>query len=160
MNVYYAMLDWIHLLATVTWIGGTIFYVLVLMPSFAVLDPPQRGKLAGAITKRYAPISWLAIFFLILTGILMGIERGGQIINLSTTYGILFLIKHICVLLMICIGILISFVLAPRMKPKSSGPPSPPSPQMIKIQKTMGLLGLTNMILGIAVLLFTALARA
>lgn len=165
MNVYYALLDWVHLLATVTWIGGTIFYILVLMPAISVLDPPQRGKLAGAIVKKYAPISWSAVFLLVLTGILINIERGAPVVSLSTTYGILFFVKHICVLVMICIGIVISFVLGPKLKPpvggdQPAGPPPPPSPQVIKTQKTMGFLGITNMLAGIAVLLLTALARA
>ena len=165
MNVYFALLDWVHLLATVTWIGGTIFYVLVLMPATSVLDPPQRGKLAGAIAKKYAPISGLAVLLLILTGVLISIEFGTPVINLSTTYGILFLIKHICVLLMVCIGIVVGFVLGPKIKPPAAGdqpagPPPPPSPQVIKIQKTMVFLTTIIMLLGIAVLLLTALARA
>ena len=94
MNVYFALLDWIHLLAAVVWIGGIIFYVMILFPSSLVLDPPQRGKLMGAIMKRYAPITWAAIILLIVTGILINIERGIATISLSSTYGILFFIKH------------------------------------------------------------------
>ncbi|MBT3275992.1 MAG: DUF4149 domain-containing protein [Spirochaetales bacterium] len=165
MNVYYAILDWIHLLATVTWIGGIIFYTLVLMPATSALDPPQRGKLMGAISKKYAPMSGVAILLLILTGILINIERGIPVISLSTTYGIFFFIKHLCVLVMICIGVVIALVLGPKLKPPASGDqpagsPPPPSPQVIKLQKTMGLLGTINMVLGIVVLLLTALARA
>ena len=68
--------------------------------------------------------------------------------------------NRVVIIAIVTIGILISFVLAPKMKPQSSGPPAPPSHEVIKIQKKMGLLGLTNMFLGIAVLLLTALARA
>ena len=162
MNIYYALLDWVHLLATVSWIGGIVFYVTILLPSSFVLDPPQRGKLMGAIMKRYAPITWVGIILLILTGILISIERGMPVISFSSTYGILFFIKHICILIMICIGVIISFVLGPKIVPKAppAGPPSPPGPEVIKIQKTMGILGNLNMFVGIAVLLLTALARA
>lgn len=167
MNIYYALLDWVHLLANVTWIGGIIFYIVVLMPSFSVLDPPHMGKLMGAIVKRYAPLTWGAILLLIVTGILMNIERGGAIISLGTTYGILFFIKHIFVLIMVINGILISFVLGPKLQPKApdagniaAAPAGPPSESVIKTQRIMGLLGMINLYAGMAVLLLTALARA
>ncbi len=121
----------------------------------------------GAIVKRYAPLTWGAILLLIVTGILMNIERGDAIVSLATTYGILFFIKHICVLIMVINGILISFVLGPKLQPKApdSGnaaavPSGPPDQSMIKTQRIMGLLGVVNLFAGMAVLLLTALARA
>ena len=163
MNYYYAALDWIHLIGTVTWIGGMIFYVLILMPSMKAIEPSQAGKLVGALTKRYAIFVWGAIILLIVTGILISLNRNVRLFQ--NTRGILLGIKHIVIACMIIVGAVISKGIGPRLAappklpPDSAAPPSGPPPQIIKLRKLAGRLGSLNLLLGIAVLALTTLSR-
>ena len=166
MSVLWVFVLWLHLLATVAWIGGMIFYVLVLVPSMGAIDPPQRGKLVGAVLKRYSPLAWGAIIVLIITGIFIAVYKGFGGVSFSSNYGIILFAKHLVILIMIVIGALVSFVIGPKLKAPpapaevaSGGPPGPP-PGMVKLQKQAGALGLINLVLGIAVLFLTELLKS
>ena len=164
LNVYHAILSFLHLLATASWIGGMIFYVLVLTPSLGAIDPPQRGKLLGALIKRYASFAWGAVIVLIITGILKTTALGVGQFLFTTTYGIFLGIKHIIILVMIVIGAIVSFGIGPKLmalskKPpdtSSGAPPAGPPPEVVKLQRMAGNLGYVNLVLGVAVLLLTA----
>ncbi len=163
MDIYQAILDWVHLLGTVTWIGGTIFYVLILTPSLGVLEPPQAGKLMGALVKRYALFAWGAIVLLIVSGIL--IASGRNVTLFKGTAGMLLGIKHIVVACMIVIGAIVGRVIGPKLAalakpPNGAQPTTPagPNPQAAKLRRTAGTLGVVNLLFGIAVLALTALA--
>ena len=147
--------DFLHLLATVVWIGGLIYINLVLMPSLTAIDPPQRGKLSGAVAKRFTILAWCAVIILLITGYLK--TPSGMLFNISNTSAVALTIKHILVLVMIAIGLLVTFVTAPKMKSLAPEPGEPPPPEFLKAQKQLSTLALTNMILGILVLLSVAI---
>jgi uncharacterized membrane protein len=163
MSILWVIVYWLHLLATVTWIGGMIFYVLVLVPSMGAIDPPQRGKLVGSILKRYAPLAWGAIVVLIVTGVFIARRTGMLGFNFNTTRGIVLFAKHVIILIMVLIGAMVSLVIGPKLKapPKvvegGSDAPAGPSPQAVKLQKQAGTLGVLNLVLGIGVLFLTEL---
>ena len=155
--MFYLIRDFLHLLATAVWIGGMIYSILVLMPSLTAIDPPQRGKLMGVAGKRFSFLAWGSIVVLLITGYLKTPE--GMLFDTSTTYGMTLMLKHLVMLLMIIFGILIGFVIVPKigkLAPKSG---EPPSPEFLKAQKQLPVFAVTNTILGIAVLLFVALLR-
>ena len=167
MNVYWAIIDWLHLLAVTTWIGGLFFYILVLVPSLQELEPPQAGKLVGAITKRYVPITWGSLVVLIVTGILISKSRGVLGVKLGSTYGVMLFIKHLLTLVMIVNGIIISAVIGPKLKPQvpppveqPSGPPAGPPPQVIKLRKLMAALGKLQVVFAVLVLFSTGALTA
>ena len=163
MDIYQAILDWVHLLGTVTWIGGTIFYVLIFTPSLKILEPPQAGKLMGALVKRYALFAWGAIVLLIVSGILISTSR--NVTLFKGTAGTLLGIKHIVIACMIVIGAVVGRVIGPKLAalakpPNGAQPATPPAPnpQAAKLRMMAGTLGIVNLLLGIAVLALTALA--
>jgi len=163
MSFLWVIVYWLHLLATVSWIGGMVFYVLVLIPSMGAIDPPQSGKLLGSVVKRYGPLAWGAIIVLIATGILISRRTGVLGFNFNTTRGIVLFAKHVAILIMVLIGAMMSFVIGPKLMapPKAveggSDAPAGPSPQAAKLQKQAGTLGVMNLILGIGVLFLTEL---
>ncbi len=61
----------IHLLGAVIWVGGMFFALLVLRPSLAVLEPPQRLALHGQVFKRFFRIVWHAMPLVLLSGYFM-----------------------------------------------------------------------------------------
>ena len=71
------ILVWIHLLAALTWIGGTLFLSLVLAPSYrALASKPDAGALFRATARRFRLIVWSAVAVLMLTGPLLVVFHG------------------------------------------------------------------------------------
>lgn len=163
MNILGIAIDWLHLLATVIWIGGMAFNLLVLRPSLTVIEPSQRIKLVCAVVKRFIYFAWGSIATLVITGIFMTPRISFSGALLSTTYGFVLAIKHALVLIMVIIVAVISFVLLPRLKTLSlsiaeASTPSRTSPhglplELVKIVQFIKL----NLALGILVLLVSTI---
>lgn len=59
----------IHLVAAILWMGGMTFMILALRPAaVAMLQPPERMMLMGAVWKRFFPIVMVSIVALFSTG--------------------------------------------------------------------------------------------
>jgi uncharacterized membrane protein len=145
------VIDFFHLLATVAWVGGMIYVNLVLMPSLPAIEPAQRWKLVGAVTKRFLMISWGSVIMLAVTGIIKSLsEEVGQ---LSAATQLALKVKYGLFAVMLLIGILISVVLAPKMTALAPKPGEKPSSQFPKVQKQISTLSFINMILAVIILL-------
>ena len=70
-------LTWLHLLAAVSWIGGTIFLSVVLAPVLK-REPfaSQKAMLFRTIARRFRAVVWGAIAVLLFTGSLLLHQRG------------------------------------------------------------------------------------
>lgn len=136
---------WLHYLASVMWIGGMAFNILVLRPSMVAIDQNQRPILGTKVLKRFIVFAWLSIIVLILTGISIAFSRLTFEDIFSPMYGIVLLSKHVVTLIMILIVTWVSFVFSKRLAPFA------PKPDTILI------LVKTNLSLGILVLLLTAI---
>ena len=147
MEIIYIITLWIHYLATVMWIGGMAFNLLVLRPSMIVIDQNQRPVLGTTVLKRFIIFAWLSILVLILTGIPIAFSHVAFEDILGTTYGIVLLSKHFVTLIMILIVTWVSFVLSVKLAPFAPKP------------NTILILVKTNLSLGILVLLLTAILR-
>ncbi len=60
---------WLHILAAITAVGGTIFARFVVVPSLDPLAPDQRAALHAAMRARWSTIVAAAIGFLLLSGL-------------------------------------------------------------------------------------------
>jgi copper resistance protein D len=152
------VVDFLHLLATVTWIGGMLFMKLVLMPAMEAIDPPQRGLLMGAAAKRFTIVAWSCTVVLLATGFLK--TPGQYLFDSGTTFGTLLLIKHVVIVLMIVVGLVITLSVAPRLRALAPAPGKAPSPELAAVQKRLEALSATNTVLGLVVLLLVAMLRA
>ena len=71
------LLVWLHLLAAISWIGGTIFLSVVLVPVLKrELFASQRALLFRTIARRFRALVWGAITVLLFTGLLLLHQRG------------------------------------------------------------------------------------
>jgi len=147
--------DFLHVLATTTWIGGMIYTNAVLMPSLSAIEPSQRGKLIGAVSKRFTLFAWSSIIILVITGFM--VTPSGVLFNTSNTYGITLTIKHVVVLVMIVIGLLITFVISPKLMSLAPSADEKPAPDYLKAQGQLALLARVNLVLGILVLLLAVM---
>ena len=100
-----AVLKSLHVLAAVVWVGGMAFALLVLRPSLAVLEPPQRLALHMQVFRRFFLIVWHAMPVLLLTGyaMLFGVLGGFATVNWAVH------LMHLSGLLMTAIFLAIFF---------------------------------------------------
>ncbi len=90
---------WLHLVAAITWIGGMIFILVVLLPVVRpALAPDRRALLVGQVGVRFGFISLAALIILLVTGYINGDRRNVDWTDLTaTTYGTRLLIKLLLV---------------------------------------------------------------
>jgi uncharacterized membrane protein len=67
----YAGLKALHLLCAVVWVGGMFFAYVVLRPSLAAIEAPQRMLLHTRVFKKFFLIIWHAMPVVILSGFAM-----------------------------------------------------------------------------------------
>ena len=58
----------LHLLATLVWVGGMFFAIMVLRLAAGELDPPIRVPLWGRVFQKFFPWVWMAVIILLLSG--------------------------------------------------------------------------------------------
>lgn len=91
---------WIHILAAITAVGGTIFMRMALVPSVAVLADDQRKALHEQVRSRWVKFVMGAILFLLLSGFYNFFRRLNQGFepDAKRLYNILFGIKFLLAL--------------------------------------------------------------
>ena len=73
----YALMNFLHLLAAIVWLGGVSFVLIALRPAAAaLLSPPQRLPLMAQVLSRFFVLVWLSIGLLLLTGLPMLLSVG------------------------------------------------------------------------------------
>jgi uncharacterized membrane protein len=60
---------WLHILAAITAVGGTIFMRFALLPSVGALPEDERKKLHEGVRSRWVKFVMAAILFLLASGI-------------------------------------------------------------------------------------------
>ncbi|MDR3532847.1 MAG: CopD family protein [Rhodopila sp.] len=67
----YAGLKALHLLCAVLWVGGMFFAYVVLRPSLAAIEAPQRMLLHTQVFRKFFLVIWHAMPVILLTGFAM-----------------------------------------------------------------------------------------
>jgi len=144
------------MIAVVSWMGGIVYVNIILLPSMQVLEPPQQGKLMSAIAKRFSVLAWSSIIVLVVTG---GhtIFTMGILFDFTTSYGMWLNSKILLALVMILVGLYITLFALPKIESLAPKPDEKPSSEFIKIQKRIPFLSRVMLVLGIMVLLCTAM---
>lgn len=114
------ILIWIHLLAAMLWIGGMLFFAMVLVPSLRALPPPQKTELISQIGQRFRKIGWIALGILLVTGFLR-LYHLGLPVSMRGWLGA----KLAMVILMVSLTLLHDLVLGPRSIEISRANPAP-----------------------------------
>jgi uncharacterized membrane protein len=149
--------NFLHILAAIVWIGGMIYNTFVLFPSLDSILPLERGKLMGTIAARFTFYGWSSAVILLVTGLIRAPLH--FIFNFSSQYGIFFNLKLLLYILMIAIGVTITFGVAQKLKKLVPEPGKPPSLEFINAQKNLKILGTTNLVLGVLIILCVVIMR-
>ena len=98
-------LDYIHNLVTAIWIGGIIFFVFTMLPSFSVLKEKKKEQMSLISIPRFSVMFVIAIGVVIITGptLMWFLESDVGLITQST-YGKLIIVKIVIASAMVGIG--------------------------------------------------------
>lgn len=150
---------WLHMAATVVWIGGLFFQALVLPPALRRL--PERGQVLEALARRFQPLAWLSLAVLVGTGLTQMAANPNYtgVLAFGNAWSRAILAKHLAVGLMVAVGVYQTWVVQPalvRMAILEARTPQADHGPLLRRQDRLARL---NLALGIAVLAFTAIAR-
>ncbi|HEY1412593.1 MAG TPA: CopD family protein [Rhodopila sp.] len=67
----YAGVKALHLLCAVLWVGGMFFAYVVLRPSLAAIEAPQRMLLHTQVFKKFFLVVWHAMPLILISGFAM-----------------------------------------------------------------------------------------
>jgi putative copper resistance protein D len=76
-GVYLASV-WLHILAAMTWTGGMVAFVVLVMPFFRGRPEAERARFLDWFGPRFETVSWICLAVLVLTGAFNLWSRGVQ----------------------------------------------------------------------------------
>lgn len=151
----------IHVLAAFVWLGGMFFIALVMVPALRRLEPPEkRTEILSLAAIRFRLVSWVAIFVILITGVINSANHGITIQTissgefLSSHFGKTLTLKVLLVFVMIVLSAAHDFVLGPKLNELmgKSGSKSPPETiTLVRKRKVVSWLARFNALLGVLV---------
>jgi copper resistance protein D len=121
MHGLYLISVWLHIMAAVVWVGGTIFLVIVLVPA---IRRPQFAGVASALIRftalRFRWVGWVCFAVFLFTGLLNLVARGigwqelRDAVFWQGSFGRTLAIKLIVVTTILAISGFHDFFLGPR----------------------------------------------
>lgn len=99
-DVFQVLLLWSHAMAAVAWVGGSLFYAVVLGPAVAeVGSTAERRSLLAVVGREFREVVRLAILVFVFTGLILAYSRTSQP-RISTAYVVVLVVKAILSLVM------------------------------------------------------------
>ncbi len=157
---------WLHLIATIVWVGGLALLGLVVWPvAQRTLAAPQLAALMDALHRRFTPLAYLSLGVLIVTGMiqLVGDKNYMGALQFTNTWSRVILVKHLLVGAMIAVSVYMNMSLEPalrRLALLETRPSQTVTGSIAALRRRRARLTQINFICGILVLLLTAVATA
>ena len=158
-----ALTYWLHLLATVAWIGSIIAISILFLPAAkATLKPVDHLSLIDAMQKRLEPIAWFSMTLLLLTGMFqMSINpHYDGFVSTSTQWSMSILVKHILGICMVVASAIQTWEVIPAIRRTLMKKDQADEQTVIQLQKRETRLLRINFGLSLLILLATSFARA
>ena len=155
-EIILAVSYWLHLTATVVWIGGIAFILFIAIPSAKQVLGAAAGKLLGEISKRFTPIANYSIIFIVVTGAaLTGFNKQfSGIGNFGNSWSLTLIMKHVLVFVMVAVHFYRGLILAPKIAKTDA------VSEKTSLQKLSLNLVKVNFCLGVIVLLLSSMMSA
>jgi uncharacterized membrane protein len=154
---------WLHMLATVAWIGSLMtLSVLVLPAARQTLDARLYAELLARLRRRLDPLGWISLLLLAGTGLfqMSASPNYEGFLAFNNRWAVAILVKHLVFLGIILLSAYLTWGLIPRLQRgallQGQGKDTTVLPDL---QKQEALLVRVNLALGILVLVLTAIAR-
>ncbi len=158
-----ALSFWLHMLATVVWLGGLAALALLVLPvARRTLKPADFAAWLVGLNSRLDPLGWFALGLLTATGLTQMDANPNYtgFLQLSNPWSQAICAKHIVFLGMIAVSAYLTWGVAPALGRaalrRAKGVKNPGDEAVLsRFQRLIVL----NLVLGFLVLVFTALAR-
>jgi uncharacterized membrane protein len=161
---------WLHMLATVTWIGGLASLALLVLPAAGrVLDEPAFARLLGEYQRRLDTLGWFSLAVLVGTGLVQMSANPNYegFLAVDTLWAGAILAKHLAIGGMVAVSALLTWGVLPgltrsllRLERARNDPGGADLSAVQKASRANARLIRLNLALGVIVLALTAVARA
>ena len=159
-----ALTFWLHLLATVTWVGSLAGISFLVLPAMQrSLDAETQLVFIDALQKRLEPIAWFSMSLLLATGLFqMSVNpHYDGFLSTSTQWSLAILIKHILGIVMVVVSAIQTWEVIPAIRRAIMRSKKVDNANQIdSLRRREVLLLRMNFGLSILILLATAFARA
>lgn len=157
-----AIIYWLHMLATVTWIGSlAAINMLVLPASQRTLKLVDQLSFISALQKRLEPLAWFCMGLLLVTGLiqLSTSPHYDGFLSLSTQWSFAILIKHGLAVVMVVVSAIQTWEVIPAIHRTLLKKEKADEGELAKLQRKELLILRINLLLSALVLAAAALAR-
>jgi len=114
-----ALTFWLHLLATVTWVGSLAGISFLILPAMQrSLDPETQLVFIEAMQKRLEPIAWFSMSLLLVTGLFqMSVNpHYDGFLSTSTQWSLAILTKHLLGIIMVAVSAIQTWEVIPAIR--------------------------------------------
>ncbi len=153
MRAAYLFSVWVHILAAITWIGGILFLVLVVVPWLRGGNQEQGARFLRETGIRFRTVGWCCFAVLVVTGsfnLWMRGVRPGHFTDpgwLTSSFGKAVTLKIGLFMLVLAVSAVHDFVLGPRAAALLETNAS--SPEAQNMRRAASRLGRANALLAL-----------
>lgn len=157
-----AIIFWLHMLATVTWIGSlAAINILVLPASNRALKLTDQLNFITALQKRLEPLAWFCMGLLLVTGLfqLSTSPHYDGFLSLSTQWSFAILIKHGLAIIMVVVSAIQTWEVLPAIQRTLMKKGEADEEELRNLQRKEIILLRISLLLSALILGATAVAR-
>jgi uncharacterized membrane protein len=158
-----ALIYWLHMLATVTWIGSLAAINLLVLPaSNQTLKLADQLKFIAALQKRLEPLAWFSMGLLVVTGLfqLSANPHYDGFLATSTQWSLAILVKHGFAVILAVTSAIQTWEVLPSIHRILLKKENADEGELAKLQRRELILLRVNLFLSVLILAATAFARA
>src|SRR4030095_7129109 len=159
-----ALTFWLHLLATVTWVGSLAGVSFLVLPAMQrSLNPETQLVFIEAMQKRLEPIAWFSMSLLLATGLFqMSVNpHYDGFLSIITPWSLAILAKHLLGVIMVVVSAIQTWEVIPAIRRAIiKSKKSKNTEELDSLRRREILILRVNFGLSILILLATAFARA
>jgi len=165
-NFGLALAYWLHIIATVIWIGGIMSLSLLVLPAARrTLKATDYAAFIGRLQEGLQRIGWLSLAVLTGTGMfqMSAHPEYEGFLAVNNSWAAAILTKHIAIGGMVIVSAYITWGLLPALKRialKRAAGLEIDEGQQAQLLKRESLGSTINLVLSVVILLLTAIARA
>lgn len=151
---------WLHMLATVVWIGGlAALSILVIPTARGALEPGAYSRLLEGIQRRIDPLGWLCLAVLASTGLFQMSANPNYhgFLAINNRWALAILLKHLVFIGMTIASTYLTWGILPDLRRAAL---RRNEAEAQHLHQREALLLRLNLFLGVVILALTALARS
>lgn len=157
-----AVIYWLHMLATVIWIGSLAAINLLVLPaSTRTLKLVDQLSFISALQKRLEPLAWFCMGILVVTGLfqMSTSPHYNGFLSISTQWSLSILVKHGFAVIMVVVSAIQTWDVLPAIQRTLMKKDQASEEELARLQKKELLILRVNLALSILILGATAFAR-